>query len=83
MSFSNLACKQSDLFGRSRDLQISLRLFGQTRVGVSLLAKSVISRANLELCIISVHAAVGPSRAPGAKEKSRAFCGVNPKSAAC
>jgi hypothetical protein len=44
--------------GRPRFWRRDCRLFGQTRVGSSLLSKTVISRASLELCFISVRSAV-------------------------
>ena len=61
------------------------RLFGQILVGVWLLAKTVISRASLTLCFISVRSAVSPfARAPARGIKERAVrlvlgCGCSPK----
>jgi hypothetical protein len=58
-------------FGRSRIEQRGGCLFGQTLVGVWLHSKTVISRANLKVCFISVHAADSLRARPGAKEERR------------
>jgi hypothetical protein len=62
------------VLGRTRFWGRDWRLSGQILVGVWLLTKTVISRASLEFCFISVHAAERASRALW-REGERRACG--------